>query len=57
MAHLGHPLVGDRVYGSGSEGGLQLVAYQLMFRCPSTGKEQTFTLTEPVLTPPVVPQA
>jgi tRNA pseudouridine32 synthase/23S rRNA pseudouridine746 synthase len=36
LAELGHPIIGDRLYGSGSEDGvdLQLTAYLLAFRCP-----------------------
>ena len=36
LAELGHPVIGDRLYGSGSEGGvdLQLTAYLLAFQCP-----------------------
>jgi len=36
LATLGHPIVGDRLYGAGEEGGpdLQLTAYKLAFQCP-----------------------
>ena len=36
LAGLGHPVVGDRLYGKGEEDGidLQLTAYLLRFRCP-----------------------
>jgi tRNA pseudouridine32 synthase/23S rRNA pseudouridine746 synthase len=36
LAELGHPIVGDRLYGSGEEDGvdLQLCAYLLAFHCP-----------------------
>jgi len=36
LAALGHPIVGDRLYGTGKEGGhdLQLTAYKLAFHCP-----------------------
>ena len=36
LAALGHPIVGDRLYGAGEDGGpdLQLTAYKLVFQCP-----------------------
>jgi tRNA pseudouridine32 synthase/23S rRNA pseudouridine746 synthase len=36
LADLGHPIVGDRLYGSGEKDGvdLQLTAYLLAFHCP-----------------------
>jgi tRNA pseudouridine32 synthase/23S rRNA pseudouridine746 synthase len=36
LAELGHPIVGDRLYGTGAEDGvdLQLSAYLLGFHCP-----------------------
>jgi tRNA pseudouridine32 synthase/23S rRNA pseudouridine746 synthase len=36
LAELGHPVVGDRLYGTGEADGvdLQLTAYLLAFRCP-----------------------
>lgn len=36
LAELGHPVIGDRLYGAGSEDGvdLQLTAYLLAFQCP-----------------------
>ncbi len=36
LAHLGHPIIGDRLYGSGEADGvdLQLTAYLLAFHCP-----------------------
>ncbi|MDH3431084.1 MAG: RNA pseudouridine synthase [Gammaproteobacteria bacterium] len=36
LADLGHPVVGDRLYGAGEEDGvdLQLTAYLLAFQCP-----------------------
>ena len=36
LADLGHPIVGDRLYGTGKEDGvdLQLTAYLLAFHCP-----------------------
>ena len=39
LADLGHPVVGDRLYGSGEEDGvdLQLTAFRLAFTCPVSG--------------------
>jgi tRNA pseudouridine32 synthase/23S rRNA pseudouridine746 synthase len=36
LAELGHPIIGDRLYGTGEEDGvdLQLTAYLLAFHCP-----------------------
>lgn len=34
LANLGHPIVGDRVYGKKASVGLQLLAYRLEFMCP-----------------------
>ena len=36
LAELGHPIIGDRLYGTGEEDGpnLQLTAYRLAFHCP-----------------------
>lgn len=36
LAELGHPVIGDRLYGTGRVGGvdLQLTAYLLAFQCP-----------------------
>ena len=41
LAQLGHPVVGDRLYGSGSDDGvdLQLRACLLAFRCPVSGEK------------------
>jgi len=41
LAELGHPIIGDRLYGAGEEDGvdLQLTAYRLAFHCP-VGDEQ-----------------
>jgi tRNA pseudouridine32 synthase/23S rRNA pseudouridine746 synthase len=34
LANIGHPIVGDRVYGKKANVGLQLLAYRLEFICP-----------------------
>jgi tRNA pseudouridine32 synthase / 23S rRNA pseudouridine746 synthase len=34
LANIGHPIIGDRVYGIKSPQGLQLLAYKLEFICP-----------------------
>jgi tRNA pseudouridine32 synthase/23S rRNA pseudouridine746 synthase len=46
LADLGHPVVGDRLYGSGDDDGvdLQLTAYLLAFRCPVSGKKVEYRL-------------
>jgi tRNA pseudouridine32 synthase/23S rRNA pseudouridine746 synthase len=40
LAGLGHPVIGDRLYGSGSDDGmdLQLTACLLAFQCPVSGE-------------------
>ena len=51
LAELGHPVVGDRLYGDGAggeggEGGadLQLVAVYLGLECPESGQWVQFSL-------------
>lgn len=46
LADLGYPVVGDRLYGTGEEDGvdLQLTAYLLAFRCPVSGKKAEYRL-------------
>jgi tRNA pseudouridine32 synthase / 23S rRNA pseudouridine746 synthase len=46
LSGLGHPIVGDRLYGSGREGGpdLQLSAVRLAFECPLSGAARVYTL-------------
>ncbi len=34
LSGIGHPIIGDRVYGTASKTPLQLLAYKLEFRCP-----------------------
>lgn len=36
LANIGHPIVGDKLYGSKSHSGLHLLAYRLEFVCPNT---------------------
>jgi len=44
LADLGHAVVGDRLYGTGEEDGidLQLTAYLLAFRCPVSGEKVAY---------------
>lgn len=46
LAHLGHPVRGDRLYGAGDADGvdLQLTAYLLAFRCPVAGEKVEYRL-------------
>jgi tRNA pseudouridine32 synthase/23S rRNA pseudouridine746 synthase len=34
LANIGHPIVGDKLYGTKAKAGLQLLAYRLEFLCP-----------------------
>jgi tRNA pseudouridine32 synthase/23S rRNA pseudouridine746 synthase len=47
LAELGHPVVGDRLYGSGEEDGvdLQLRAVLLAFRCPVADQKVEYRLS------------
>jgi len=36
LSNIGHPIVGDKLYGTKSNSGLQLLAYRLEFVCPNT---------------------
>ena len=48
--HLGHPIVGDRVYGGSNKFGLNgqlLHAFKLVLTHPRTGKEMTFVADIP----------
>ncbi len=56
LASLGHPVIGDRLYGTGEADGvdLQLTAYLIGFHCPIKGKPVEYHLTAerlPVLPP------
>lgn len=46
LAHLGHPIVGDRQYavGQSSEHDLQLVAFSIAFECPLGAGKKRFQL-------------
>ena len=46
LAELGHPVVGDRLYGTGEADGvdLQLTAYLLAFRCPLADRPVEYRL-------------
>lgn len=45
LAHIGHPLVGDSLYGQPARSGLMLHAYELAFEHPITG--ETVRITTP----------
>ncbi|HSC67233.1 MAG TPA: RluA family pseudouridine synthase [Cellvibrio sp.] len=38
LANIGNPIVGDKLYGTKSATGLQLLAYRLEFLCPNTNQ-------------------
>jgi tRNA pseudouridine32 synthase/23S rRNA pseudouridine746 synthase len=46
LAGLGHPIIGDRLYGAGEEDGvdLQLTAYLLAFHCPVNDRPVEYRL-------------
>ena len=46
LSDLGYPVVGDRLYGSGEEDGvdLQLTAFRLAFRCPISGDKVEYRI-------------
>ena len=48
LAELGFPVVGDRLYGSGEQDGvdLQLRAFLLAFRCPVAGEKVEYLLDD-----------
>ncbi len=45
LAHLGHPLLGDRKYGSPIGGGIGLFSHKLAFPHPRTGAVMSFSHT------------
>lgn len=46
LAAMGHPIIGDRLYGKPAEVPLQLLARFLGFDCPVTGKRVEFEVPE-----------
>lgn len=44
LAELGHPVIGDRLYGSDVSQNLQLTARSLAFICPVTGEPKRYDL-------------
>jgi len=44
LANIGHPIVGDKVYGTKSNSGLELLAYRLEFVCPFDQRELVIEL-------------
>ncbi len=48
LADLGHPVIGDRLYGDGEKDGvdLQLTAYLLAFHCPVTDERVEYRLDD-----------
>jgi len=51
LAELGHPVIGDRMYGTGAEDGvdLQLTAYLLAFHCPVNDEPVEYRLPTELL--------
>lgn len=50
LAGIGHPLVGDRLYGPGNDDlDLQLTSYRLTFQCPINDEKRNYTLPETLL--------
>ncbi len=51
LAGLGHPVIGDRLYGTGEKDGvdLQLTAYLLAFHCPVNDKQVEYRLATELL--------
>ena len=51
LAALGHPVVGDRLYGTGDEDGmdLQLTAYRLAFHCPVNDEPVEYQLADELM--------
>ncbi|HLV77542.1 MAG TPA: RluA family pseudouridine synthase [Marinobacter sp.] len=46
LAGAGHPIIGDRLYGSASASGLQLIAVELGFHCPVAKTAVTYRLPQ-----------
>ena len=51
LADLGHPIIGDRLYGTGEEDGvdLQLTAFLLAFHCPVNDERVEYRLAGSIL--------
>ncbi|BAO43316.1 pseudouridine synthase family protein [Thiolapillus brandeum] len=49
LSGLGFPVVGDRLYGGGDGGDLQLQAVRLAFTCPMTGQPRDYRLPNSLL--------
>ena len=50
LSGLDHPVVGDRLYGTGEDvEDLQLTACRLAFRCPLTGEDRQYRLSDELL--------
>jgi len=51
LAELGHPVIGDRLYGAGEKDGmdLQLTAYLLAFHCPVNDEQVEYRLESELL--------
>ncbi|RLA26561.1 MAG: RNA pseudouridine synthase [Gammaproteobacteria bacterium] len=51
LAELGHPVIGDRLYGTGEKDGvdLQLTAYLLAFHCPVNDEQVEYRLASELL--------
>ena len=48
MAYIGHPLVGDFLYGTETPSGYRLVCFSLSLRHPTSGKPLEITLPSPM---------
>lgn len=50
LASIGHPVIGDRLYGNGDSSlDLQLAASELSFQCPISGEQKNYQLDEELL--------
>jgi tRNA pseudouridine32 synthase/23S rRNA pseudouridine746 synthase len=49
LAGLGHPVVGDRLYGGGEREDLRLQSVRLAFTCPMTGQARDYRLPDGLL--------
>jgi tRNA pseudouridine32 synthase / 23S rRNA pseudouridine746 synthase len=46
LSTIGHPIIGDRLYGTKSSQGLQLLAYRLAFACPFSQEKVDVSLAQ-----------